>query len=242
LLEQIRFLIKLQAVDKTLFGLTQEQESIPLRLSELNLELNQLGEALETAKLELIQVADRQRELEISMEIARQRIRKGESRLMSSKTQREYKAATAEIEDARDIVKDKEDLLLELMERHEILQLEVKSINSQHITASAQVENQRRELSQRAHKIKRLVRKLSNERKELAKVVESTLLREYDFIRKRKHGIALAPVSNGTCLACHMDIPLQQFNELQRLDKIMVCQSCKRLLYWADAKPLADLK
>ena len=242
MLEQIRFLIKLQAVDKTLFGLTQEQETIPLRLAELSLDQDRLGQALAAASADLEQVAAQRRELEASVEAVRQRMRKAESRLMGAKTQREYKAATAEIEEARDSVKGSEDLLLELMERHEALQRQVKSISEQHAVASAKVEAQRQELSRRAQEVGKLVTELDSERQELAKVVEETLLKEYDFIRKRKQGVALAPVSNGTCLACHMDIPPQQFNELQRLDKIMACQSCKRLLYWADAEPLADLK
>lgn len=242
MLEQIRFLIKLQVVDKTLFGLTQEQESIPLRLAELSLDEDRLAQTLATASADLEQVATRRKTLETEVEAVRQRMRKAESRLMGSKTQREYKAATAEIEEARDGIKGSEDLLMELMERQEALERQVKSISEQHAVASAKVAAQRDELSQRAQEVGKLVQELMGEREGLAEVVEATLLKEYDFIRKRKQGVALAPVSNGTCMACHMDIPPQQFNELQRLDKIMACQSCKRLLYWADAESLADLK
>lgn len=242
MLEQIRFLIKLQVVDKTLFTLVTEQESIPLRLAELSLEEDRLAQSLATASAELEQVAGRRKALESEVETVRQRMRKAESRLMGSKTQREYKAATAEIEEARDGIKGSEDLLMELMERQEALERQVKSVSEQHAVAVAKVAAQRDELSRRAQEVGKVVQELMGERKGLAEVVEASLLKEYDFIRQRKQGVALAPVSNGTCMACHMDIPPQQFNELQRLDKIMACQSCKRLLYWADAESLADLK
>jgi predicted nucleic acid-binding Zn-ribbon protein len=242
LLEQIRFLIKLQVVDKTLFGLMQEQESIPLRLAELSLEEDCLAQTMVTASAELEQVTNRRKALEAESEAVRQHLRKAESKLMGSKTQREYKAATAEIEEARDSLKGSGELVLELMERQEALERQVKVVSEQHDAASAKVAAQREELSQRVQEVDRLVQVLMGERKDLAEVVDFSLLREYDFIRQRKQGVALAPVSNGTCMACHMDIPPQQFNELQRLDKIMACQSCKRLLYWADADPLADLK
>ena len=54
--------------------------------------------------------------------------------------------------------------------------------------------------------------------------------------------MAVAPVSDGSCGACNMRLPPQQFNELQRMDQMMSCPSCRRMMYWADGEPFADLK
>lgn len=242
MLEQLRLLIKLQAVDKTLFGLEQEQLSFPVRLGELSLEEDRLTLSLNALQADLEQVTSRRRELETDNEAVRARLRKAESRLMGAKTQREYRAATAEIEEAKDSIKATDDLLVEIMERQEALDKQAKTLGEQLAAVSATVQSQRDELAKRAQEVNAMIQDLGKGRGELACQVEKTLLGEYDFIRQRRQGVALAPVKNGTCQICRMDIPPQQFNELQRLDKIMTCQSCARFIYWADADQLADLQ
>jgi len=39
-------------------------------------------------------------------------------------------------------------------------------------------------------------------------------------------------VRNGTCLGCHMNLPPQFFNELQRARDIRLCPNCHRILFW----------
>ena len=45
---------------------------------------------------------------------------------------------------------------------------------------------------------------------------------------------ALAPVQGRTCVACYTDITAQNFNELL-MEQFVVCKSCGRILYLADA-------
>jgi predicted nucleic acid-binding Zn-ribbon protein len=241
MLDQIRLLIQLQAVDKTMFVLQQEAEKIPVRLAELSLDQDRLQQALDARQAELDQVAARRKDLETNGEGVRSRLRKADSRLMGAKTQREYRAASAEIDEGKDALKATDDMLLEVMERHEALEKQVAKLKEQLAQVSAQVDEERQTLTKRAQEITNTLSQFVDNRQSMADQVEKTLLREYDFIRTRRQGVALAAVRSGTCQVCHMDIPPQQFNELQRLNKIMTCQSCKRLLYWADAEQLADL-
>lgn len=241
MLEQIRLLIKLQSVDKTTFSLEQEQAAIPVRLAELSLDQDRLQQAHQAVKAELDILLARRRDLEGNGESLRSRLRKADSRLMGAKTQREYRAASAEIEEGKDALKASDDMLMEVMERQEVLEKQMAVLAEQLAQVTARVDEQRAILAKRAHEISLILGQMSAGRAETAAQVESTLLKEYNFIRQARQGVALAGVRNGTCQVCHMDIPPQQFNELQRLDKIMACQSCKRLLYWADAEGLADL-
>ena len=47
-----------------------------------------------------------------------------------------------------------------------------------------------------------------------------------------RRGLAVAPVQNGTCQGCNMNIPPQLFNQLQRGDSIELCATCNRIIYW----------
>ena len=61
--------------------------------------------------------------------------------------------------------------------------------------------------------------------------VRPDVLKKYSAIRMRR-GLAMAPVKNGTCQGCNMNIPPQLFNLLQRGDSIELCGNCNRIIYW----------
>jgi hypothetical protein len=44
--------------------------------------------------------------------------------------------------------------------------------------------------------------------------------------------MAVAPVQQAICMGCHMNIPAQLFNELQRFDELRFCPHCHRIIYW----------
>jgi predicted nucleic acid-binding Zn-ribbon protein len=64
-------------------------------------------------------------------------------------------------------------------------------------------------------------------------------LEQYKFLKGKRNGTAVAPAAEGFCQACHMQIPPQLYNELQRNDHLIACPSCHRILYFG---PHHDLK
>lgn len=235
MLEQLRLLVELQVLDKTLYELEQDHQNIPDRLKQLDDREAELRSILQQAQEELEQVAQRRQDLEKEVESVKARQRRAENRLMGAKTQREYRAANAEIDEAKDSIKSQEEILLDLMERQESLEIEVTKHGENLEEFVAASKEERKEMTARVKQVEKELGRLGKQRGGLLKGVDSGLLGKYDFIRQRRQGVALAPVKAGTCMMCHMDIPPQQFNELQRMDRVMACPSCQRLLYWADA-------
>ncbi len=240
LLEQLRLLVRLQATDKTMFDLSQEKEAIPGRLAELTRAEEELSAALEREQAQLDELLKRRAAMEEIADNIRSRLRRAENRLMGSKTPKEYQAANAEIDDNKDALKDNDNQLLELMELVEALEQKVAELSQRLGELSAASKEERAQLEERYHNLETEVGRLEAKRGELTGGVEPKLMKDYDFIRQARDGIALAPVSEGSCTICHMTIPPQQFNELQRMDKIMSCPSCRRLIYWADAEEFSS--
>lgn len=238
--EQLNRLVKLQAVDRTLYELEEEHKTIPGRLADLSIAETKLSEEHGKVTEELDQVSTRRKELEKENEGIRSRVRRAESRLMGAKSQREVRAANAEIEEGRDALKSNEDVVLELMERQEALTTQEEKLAGELKAASAEAAGQRKSLTQRSKSIDKEIAKIKKKRSGLTKGVDGEILDQYDFIKGARQGVALAPVQNGICMACHIAIPPQQFNELQRVDRIMTCPSCRRLIYWADADCFAE--
>ncbi|MCB2227508.1 MAG: hypothetical protein KQH53_12590 [Desulfarculaceae bacterium] len=235
MLEQLRLLVRLQATDKTMFDLSQERDAIPARLAELTRGEETLGAELAREQAQLDELLGRRAALEEIADNIRTRLRRAENRLMGSKTPKEYQAANAEIDDNKDALKDNDNQLLELMEFVEALEQKVAGLSERLSALSAASKDERAQLEERYLSLEAEVRRLEAKRGKLTGDVDSKLMKDYDFIRQARDGIAIAAVSEGSCNACHMGIPPQQFNELQRMDKIMTCPSCRRLIYWADA-------
>jgi predicted nucleic acid-binding Zn-ribbon protein len=75
---------------------------------------------------------------------------------------------------------------------------------------------------------------LEEQRKGLRKGIPAPLLKRYEFIRQRRNGTAIAPVQDGVCFGCHMNILPQQFIDLQKGEEILQCPHCQRILYWLE--------
>jgi hypothetical protein len=241
LVDQLRLLVRLQKVDKVLFDLQAERDQIPQRLAELDQKEERLNHALAEAEAALEELTQRRKEVEEEADKVRARLRRAENRLMNASSQREYRAANAEIEEAKDALKGLDDMLVDLMERQEAQQAQLTAAQQQQEANASEAAAERKALEGRAKAADKEIAKLEKDRVGLCEGVDRELMDQYDFIRERRQGVALAPVSQGTCLACHMQLPPQQFNELQRLDKVMSCPSCRRIIYWQDAEPFESL-
>jgi predicted nucleic acid-binding Zn-ribbon protein len=78
------------------------------------------------------------------------------------------------------------------------------------------------------------VKLVDDKRAEAATSVDTTLLRQYDVVRKKRMP-AMVPVTHpGTCSGCRMNIPPQRFNTLVASRGIDTCPSCTRMIYAAE--------
>jgi hypothetical protein len=69
-------------------------------------------------------------------------------------------------------------------------------------------------------------------RDELVGGVDADLRRRYEMIFSRRGGVAVVPVRGGTCQGCHMHVPPQLYNQIQRNEQLILCPNCQRMLYW----------
>jgi uncharacterized protein len=71
---------------------------------------------------------------------------------------------------------------------------------------------------------------LKRKREQLAAGMADSLRDRYENMRKRKAGVAVAAVQNGTCSACHVAIPTGVVNSLRGATTLVICPSCGRYL------------
>jgi uncharacterized protein len=236
---KIQALIDLQRVDGEVLDLTRSGEAHPQRLAELERQIGQAKSLLEVEQQKLADNEKQRRDLEQQVVAERDTIKKWEGRLTDLRTPREYAALSREIDISKKTVEGLEVQSRELRAMADPIR---KAIDDRQLVLMERQESvggEAQEIRQKISALKSRLTQLQESRDKAAKQVDPALYGRYEAIRK-KRGIALVPVINGTCRGCHMSLPPQLFNLLRsgQID-IETCPSCYRLVYAPDPVPEA---
>ena len=77
-------------------------------------------------------------------------------------------------------------------------------------------------------------------RDETASRLDTDLMGKYELLFDRRGGTALVTVSSAICQACYMNIPPQLWNEVLRNERVNLCPSCQRILFYNPPAPERD--
>jgi hypothetical protein len=61
--------------------------------------------------------------------------------------------------------------------------------------------------------------------------LDAKMQKIYERAGKQGNGIAVAPVVDGVCQECRMNLPPQAYIELMRMNELQMCPMCQRLIY-----------
>jgi uncharacterized protein len=234
LLTELSRLIDVQEIDKVIQEVTQGLARLPEELMAGEAALEELKAAHAARLQELEDIKAQRRDTEMEMAEMEEGIKNSRQRLMEIKSNIEYKAMLKEIafkEDQRD---QRETRILEFMDlletQNRLIAEQIRLMEEQ----EAILVQQRQEVAVQVAELEQELAELEEKRKKVRKVVPAALLKRYEFIRQRRNSSAIAPVHEGVCLGCHMNILPQQFIDLQKGLEILQCPHCQRILYWAD--------
>lgn len=234
--KQINFLVKLQKEDRGLARLRWQMREGPERLQGLEKELQALEEDVEADKKRIQDLKKTQREYEADIEDGLAHIRKSRGRLMSVKNNKEYRAVLREIEDTEKENADKEDKVLGCLEEIETLSEELEAKEKGLSAMRDRLESEKTAISKEIARVREELSDIEKSREKLVQTIAPELLAKYEQIRARSGGIAVALVNNATCSECHLGIPPQMYNELQRQDTLRFCPNCQRIICWKEAE------
>lgn len=234
MLPELRKLIEVQEVDRAILEITQALDKFPAELAAQTAALDALKQEHAARLKELEDLKKMRREAEAEMAEMEAGIKNSRQRLMEIKSNIEYKAMLKEIafkEDQRD---QRETKILELMEHLEGQNRGLAALEQQLKDQEAELTRLQGDLKVQGQQLNQDLAELEERRRKLRKGVPPQLLKRYEFIRQRRNGTAVAPVREGVCLGCHMNILPQQFIDLQKGVEIIQCPHCQRLLYWLE--------
>jgi predicted nucleic acid-binding Zn-ribbon protein len=69
-------------------------------------------------------------------------------------------------------------------------------------------------------------------RQTIAAQLNGDLIQRYEMIFSRRGGMAVVAIADGICQGCFMNIPHQLSNEVRKSERLHLCPSCHRILYY----------
>ncbi|RLG13028.1 hypothetical protein DRN73_00570 [Candidatus Pacearchaeota archaeon] len=230
--EEISKLIELQNIDLEILKIEKAMQDIPQSLQKVQREQEKLLQKLEELN-QIIEEKEKQKNLfEEELKEEYQRLRTAQTRLIQIRGLREYQLLLREIEEIKKVNKQKEEEILKLMEEIENLIKEKQELEGKLNEINELFKEEKRKFDEYCNELSNNKEKLLKKREDIANKIPSKLLKKYETIRKKKGGIGIAPVENSVCQGCHMSIPPQLYNELQRDNRYYECPHCKRLIYY----------
>jgi predicted nucleic acid-binding Zn-ribbon protein len=233
--EKLKALEELQSIDLEMNGVRGEADGLPARRAALETAVAEARKAWQSERERLEGNERERRQIESLLAMERDKVKKWEGRLGDIKTPREYAALSREIDISKKANETQNEQLKQLAAAAEDIRKAVDSRGDQLSEREMAATDELAAIEKRASELSSRMAELEARRADAAKRVEPTLLGKYENIKRRRAGIAVAPVVAGSCRGCNRNIPPQLSIVLHRVDSIETCPNCHRIIYSADA-------
>jgi uncharacterized protein len=240
MLPDINRAIRLQILDDRAAQLTKEIAALPRHIAEIEKKLETHQRQLDHHRAGVAANQKDRKRLEGEIQANDQKISKLKTQMMDAKTNDQYRAFQHEIDFCQQEIRRHEDRILELMTESEPLEKAAKTAETALAAEKKQVEGEKTTARERTAVDQKEIDGIILERKQILQGMTPKIASEYERIRKGRSGVAIAEVVAGRCSKCNMLLRPQFLQELKRQDAVMVCESCKRMLYWNPPQSFED--
>ena len=229
---QIKILVELQKIDALAFGLKKELSGHPEIEKQSAAEFEKKKTRMKVAEEALKALQLKQKQKESDLASREDKILKLQGQLYQLKSNKEYSAMDHEIKGQKaDKSLLEEEILIFLDSTDQAktdLAKEKEALAKEEKSYQAELDS----LKKRAAELAAGIAAEEDKRKTYTPNIEPRVLTQYERILKSREGLALVPVVNNSCGGCHLGLPPQVVNETQQHEKMIVCESCARILYW----------
>lgn len=232
MIEELRILIELQKVESEASRITLRKKELPLRMEELEKEFSALCAAVEGERQELEGLRKKRREKDQQLQAGQDMLKRTRERLFDVKTNKEYQSMLKEIETLEQKNSKTEDEIILLLDELERREKQMKEREKEFEGQRRNYEEQKAKISEELKGLDEQLGLCLQKGAELKKAISPPVLRKFEQVKTIGRGVAVVSVWKEVCNGCHMSIPPQLYNDLQKSTTIMTCPNCSRIIYW----------
>ena len=230
--EQLDRLYELQQIDTMIDDATHrlaELDDGSALAEQLRSEQAQMGEAEAALKAKTAEQWSKEAELEATEQERTEKWAQAYGgRISDPKELAALEKKIAELQRREDKL---EDLLLEIYDVVEQQTVQVEARRAAVATRADELAQVQAEFRERSAELKEGIVHAQERRESIVAQLEPPLLADYESIRQKTGGLAVAVVSDHVCSGCRTSISVMFCDELRKARRVVRCENCRRILY-----------
>ncbi len=234
MLPDIEKLLELQEADKEIRRLQDEVAALPKRVAVIEQKLAGTKAHLEKVRTAAKSDEANRKKFETNIKDLQGKISKYRDQSLDVKTNDQYKALLHEIQFAEQEIRLNEDRILEVMVNVDAREKDVKAAEAELKAETAEIEKEKEEARKVTAEDQKKLTEWNAKRDALRQGIAEDTLRHYERVMKFR-GSGLAEVREQKCMGCQVMLRPQTYNEVRNGEKVMVCESCQRVVYYNPA-------
>lgn len=228
--KELQLLIELQKIDNQFRELEISMGTLPQELERLEKEEAELNGGREQSEIRLKELELDLTKREKRHDELKSKVGALQERLFATQTNQEYEAVTREIDWHQDALAENEQSMQTGMEQQEELQKHLADSQTRSVELAETLVRMREQYDEHNKATASRVGELEKQRSEMAAQVPKPLLAHYERIRHAKDGRGVVSVHRASCGGCFQTLPPQKINQVRRMDDLMLCEICGRIL------------
>ncbi len=234
--EQLALLIELQKMESATGRIGMRKNDLPVRMNELDEEFSASCAVVEREQEQLESLRKRRREKDGQLQTGQETLKRTRERLYAVKTNKEYQSILKEIETFETKNSHMEDEIITLLDELDLLEKAVKTKEEELEAQNRYYDEEKKKLTEELNSLVGELDVCARKSGELKKNIPADILRKYEQIKNAARGVAVVSCWKEICNGCHMSIPPQLYNELQKSVTLVTCPNCSRIIYWENKK------
>ena len=230
--EQLELLIELQKAESESGRILARKRELPVRMNGREEEFNACCAAVEKEREKLEALRKSRREKDAHLQKGQETLKRSRERLFEVKTNKEYQSILKEIETLEEKNSRMEDEIISLLDELDQLEASVKKKDEEMAGHRLRYEEEKRQMAEELGALAGELESCLSRSADLKKAIPADILRKYEQIKNSGRGVAVVSVWKEVCEGCHMSIPPQLYNQLQKVQTLMTCPNCSRIIYW----------
>jgi len=224
-------LIVLSKLDREIVEIERKKKQIPLKIKDIQNKLQKCRASYKNLMDETQISESRKKVLEGETQEFLENVKASKAKLYDIKTNEAYKKALKEIDNWEHEIKQRENEILEIMEKLEKTRPAIDELREKFKPEETDLLQQEKSFQEALLKFDETINKISKEREKSVKNIDTRLYRQYERIRKAKGRIARVEITEPICTGCNLGIRPQLFNQLIK-GEMRQCPNCSRLMYY----------
>lgn len=235
----LEHLIRLQQLETDAGERKRRLAALPARVTEAEAAVASAKSAREAVAAQVAENTAARRTADRELAVVQGRLTKYKDQLMEVKTNKEYTTMQHEIATAEEGVRTFEDQILTLMMGADELATALKAADAAVAAEERKATGVRGEVDAERSRLEGELAGLATTRAEVEKLMAPDYVRLFNDNVAARKGIAVSAIKDGICQTCRVTVRPQQIMLARRGDEIVLCESCKRILYVPPAAPVA---